>query len=130
MKKPATYLGNPCKRKHFYKDTRKTLRLKTSKYCIECQRDWTSTYYKENKTKLIKRSSDWRKNNRKKYIESVRKLEASQRKNLEDTYIKKLLMKNLNLKYNEITSEMITSHRSYIEIMRKHKEVKLLSKNI
>ncbi len=67
------------------------------------QREKAKRYYKENKEKVNKRTSEWHKNN----PESQNKCTRKNREMLNDNYIKEQLQSTHHLNKEDITTEMI-----------------------
>jgi hypothetical protein len=139
--KTKFYLGKLCKRKHQWQNTGKSLRKTKKRICNECvlllSRRWTKNYpnkKKEHNKKWRLKNLEYDKSRKKiHYIENKKqtcKRQAIHYKkqidNLEDQYIKHLIMSNKifpSLSRKDITREMIQIKQIILKIKRQQKHL-------
>lgn len=86
--------------------------------CIKCKKSTTKQYYKDNKQHMKQQHTEWAKQNKELRKKSIRKYENKINKELKNTYIKKLLVKVLNVPIDKISQEMIDLKRTQLQLKR------------
>lgn len=99
------------------KESRKKALIKyrnTEKFKIK-----QTSYYNENKEKVIERAKNWRCNNKEQYLNLIRKIKNRYTNNLSDYYIKNQLIKReKHLCSSDIPEELIVIKRKQLLLKR------------